>query len=108
MSRHPLLPLTETTFYILLALMQPAHGYLIMSRVGEMSAGHVQMAPGTLYGALENLLKQQLIMRVANEDARRKVYQLTDAGFEALAADAQRMTHLVTTFEHLKNGSTTS
>lgn len=104
MTRHPLLPLTETTFYILLALRQPAHGYLIMSRVEEMSAGHVRMAPGTLYGALDNLLKQELIVRVASSDARRKVYQVTTAGVAALAADSERMAHMIGAFEHERNG----
>lgn len=33
MNRNPQLPLTETVFYILHALREPAHGYLIMSRV---------------------------------------------------------------------------
>jgi hypothetical protein len=33
MNRNPQLPLTETVYYILLALMEPAHGYVIMSRV---------------------------------------------------------------------------
>ena len=100
MNRHPLLPLTETTYYVLLSLLQPAHGYLIMSRVEQQSLGHVRMAPGTLYGALDNLLKQGLIARAPSEDARRKVYQLTDAGFEALSADTDRMTHLVNAFKN--------
>ena len=37
MARSPRLPLTETVYYILLALLQPAHGYLIMSRVEDLS-----------------------------------------------------------------------
>ena len=61
MNRDPHLPLTETVYYVLLALLQPAHGYLIMSRVEEMSGGQVRLAPGTLYGALDNLGKQKLI-----------------------------------------------
>ncbi|KAB1642580.1 PadR family transcriptional regulator [Gulosibacter chungangensis] len=98
MKRHPLLPLTETTYYVLLALLQPAHGYLIMSRVEEASLGQVRMAPGTLYGALDNLLKQGLIERAPSEDARRKVYRITKSGFEALSADTQRMAHLINAF----------
>lgn len=39
MKRNPLLPLTETTYYIMLALQEPAHGYLIMQQVEEMSMG---------------------------------------------------------------------
>lgn len=99
MNRDPRLPLTETVCCILLALRQPAHGYLIMSRVELLSEGQVRLAAGTLYGALENLLKQKLITRVASADPRRKVYQLTEAGFHVLQLDMLRMRHLIQAFE---------
>src|SRR5690625_7577843 len=73
MKRDRRLPLTETVYYILMCLIEPAHGYLIMSRVEEASDGQVRLAPGTLYGALENLSKQGLIARVSSGDSRRKV-----------------------------------
>lgn len=105
MNRNPLLPLTETVHYILLALLQPAHGYLIMSRVEEMSDRQVRLAPGTLYGALENLVKQRMIVRVQSDDPRRKVYQITDFGHQTLAQDRQRMAHMVRVFEQAQGGS---
>lgn len=105
MNRNPQLPLTETVCYILLALMEPAHGYAIMSRVESMSDGAVRLAPGTLYGALENLMKQRLIVRVDDPDPRRKVYVITQEGFEALNQDTQRMAHMVRTFEQLRGGA---
>ena len=61
MNRNKHLPLTETTYYILLALLEPAHGYSIMQTVEEMSDGDVRIAAGTMYGAIENLLKLQWI-----------------------------------------------
>ncbi|MFG1924984.1 PadR family transcriptional regulator [Cryptosporangium sp. NPDC048952] len=105
MNREPQLPLTETVFYILLALTRPAHGYLIMSRVDEMSAGQVRLAPGTLYGALETLGKQNMIVRVPSADPRRKVYQLTEIGAKVLAHDAQRMAHMIRAFEREQGGA---
>jgi DNA-binding PadR family transcriptional regulator len=102
MKRNPLLPLTETTYYIMLALQQPAHGYLIMQKVEEMSLGDVRIAAGTLYGAIENLLKHQLIERIESNDSsdsRRKVYALTDKGFQVLQLDAQRMSHMTSLFK---------
>lgn len=105
MSRSPQLPLTETVYYILLALLHPAHGYLIMSRVEEMSAGQVRLAPGTLYGALETLVKQRLIVRVASDDPRRKVYQITEVGADVLAQDTARMAHLISVFEQAQGTS---
>lgn len=104
MNRNPQLPLTETVYYILLALMEPAHGYVIMSRVESMSDGAVRLAPGTLYGALENLVKQRLIVRVDDPDPRRKVYVITQEGFATLAQDTQRMAHMVGAFEHIRGG----
>lgn len=104
MNRNPLLPLTETVYYILLALVHPAHGYLIMSRVEAMSVGQVRLAPGTLYGALENLVKQRMIIRVPSDDSRRKVYQITEFGHQLLAQDAQRMGHLIRIFEQTEGG----
>lgn len=103
--RNSLLPLTETVAYILLALMEPAHGYAIMARVEAMSDGAVRLAPGTLYGALENLVKQGLIIRVASSDPRRKVYQITEAGHRTVADDADRMKHLVQLFQHTQGGT---
>lgn len=99
MARSPRLPLTETVYYILLALLQPAHGYLIMSRVEELSMGQVRLAPGTLYGALDNLVKQRLIARVPSDDPRRKVYRITDGGADVLAQDVRRMAHMIEAYE---------
>ncbi|MCJ8012151.1 PadR family transcriptional regulator [Paenibacillus sp. KQZ6P-2] len=95
MKRDKNLPLTETVYYILLALLEPAHGYLIMQKVEELSAGQVHMAAGTLYGAVDNLLKQKLIQPVQSEDSRRKVYVITDRGREILRQDYGRMHHMI-------------
>lgn len=58
------LPLTETTFYILMALTESGHGYAIMNKVEEMSDGKVRTAAGTMYGAIDNLIIQKLIKSV--------------------------------------------
>jgi len=95
MKRDKHLPLTETVYYILLALKEPAHGYLIMQKVEELSEGQVRMAAGTLYGAVENLLKLQFIEPVASEDSRRKVYVITAQGMDILRLDFERMNHMI-------------
>ena len=64
MKRNKHLPLTETVYYILLSLFEPAHGYLIIQKVEDLSNGEVRMAAGTLYGAIENLLKLKFIKPV--------------------------------------------
>jgi DNA-binding PadR family transcriptional regulator len=95
MNRDINLPLTETTYYILLALLEPAHGYIIMQKVEELSSYQVKIAAGTLYGAIENLLKQKLIESVQSDDARRKVYIITQKGKEVLKLDFERMNHML-------------
>jgi len=95
MYRDRNLPLTETTYYILLALLEPAHGYLILQKVEELSGGQVRMAAGTLYGAIENLLKQKWLQPVGSVDNRRKVYVITDRGREMLRLDYERMRHMI-------------
>ena len=104
MNRDAHLPLTETVYYVLLALTQPAHGYLIMARVETLSEGQVRLAPGTLYGALDNLVKQQLITRIPSDDPRRKVYQITQGGASVLAQDAQRMAHMIQALARVHEG----
>ncbi|KAF1296208.1 PadR family transcriptional regulator [Enterococcus sp. JM4C] len=96
MNRNKLLPLTETTFYILLSLKEPLHGYAIMQNVETLSNHHVRIAAGTMYGAIENLSKQKLIQEVPSEDKRRRVYVLTELGKEILEQEVQRLTHMVT------------
>jgi DNA-binding PadR family transcriptional regulator len=51
-TAKPLIPLTPTVFYILLALASgEKHGYQIMKQVKQDSSGQVQMGRGTLYGS---------------------------------------------------------
>ncbi|RJE83976.1 PadR family transcriptional regulator [Paenibacillus sp. 1011MAR3C5] len=95
MPRDRNLPLTETVYYILLALIEPAHGYAILQKVEELSHGQVRMAAGTLYGAIDNLMKLKWIQPVPSEDSRRKVYVITEQGVSMLRADFDRMLHMI-------------
>ncbi|GAA0720315.1 helix-turn-helix transcriptional regulator [Clostridium malenominatum] len=101
MSLDKYLPLTETTFYIMLALTECGHGYVIMQRVEELSEGRVRIAAGTMYGAIENLTKQELIEAVPTEDKRRKVYQLTHKGGAVLKLEIERLKGLVKIAEQI-------
>ncbi|WP_099468106.1 PadR family transcriptional regulator [Konateibacter massiliensis] len=101
MNRNKNLPLTETLYYILLSLVEPAHGYAIMQRVETLSDGQVRLAAGTLYGAIENLLKKELITALPSDDPRRKVYVISDEGKKTLYADFQRMRHMLAITEQI-------
>jgi DNA-binding PadR family transcriptional regulator len=88
------LPLTESTYYILLALTEPLHGYGVMQKVETLSEGTVKIGPGTLYGAFQALEKEALIVKVG-EDERRKIYALTDKGREVLKHQVDRLVIMV-------------
>lgn len=95
MDLNKYLPLTETTYYILLSLLEPAHGYIMMQKVELLSNQTVKIAAGTMYGAIENLLKQQLITAVESTDKRRKTYIITKKGIEVLRLDSERLKHII-------------
>jgi DNA-binding PadR family transcriptional regulator len=84
------LPLTETTYYILLALIEPLHGYGVMQKVRDISGGVVDIGPGTLYGAFSTLQKEGLIRKVG-EESRRKSYVLTPKGKQVLRGQIRRL-----------------
>ena len=94
MNRNPYLPLTETAYYTLVALLEPCHGYKILNKVKELSLGQVHLAPGTLYGALENLEKQGLIHLVEEVDSRKKIFQTGKKGREVLEKERLRLIHM--------------
>jgi PadR family transcriptional regulator, regulatory protein PadR len=85
----------EPTYFVLASLLEgPGHGYAIIQRTTELSQGRVTVAVGTLYGALDRLVNDELV-RVHSEevvDGRfRRSYELTDAGRSALTDEAARM-----------------
>lgn len=87
--------LQEPTLLVLTALADaPRHGYAIAQEVKSLSGDRVVLRTGTLYGALDRLLKDGLIDVHREEvvDGRaRKVYALAPLGRERLAAEAERM-----------------
>ncbi len=67
------------------------HGYALTKDI-EKFAG-VKLAPGTLYEALSRLESQGLIEALASDD-RRRPYQLTAAGAQALRAHLAGQRHV--------------
>ncbi len=88
-------PLTEAVYYILLSLLQPLHGYGIIQNAGQLSGGRVRLAAGTLYGALNTLQEKGWIVALPGEsDSRKKEYQITPEGEQALRAELGRLQEL--------------
>ncbi|WP_328473965.1 PadR family transcriptional regulator [Actinoplanes sp. NBC_00393] len=85
----------EPTFLILAALAaQPLHGYGIVQSVLDLSAGDVRLKPGTLYGALDRLAEEKLILvdrEEAVEGRLRRYYRLSDSGAGALNVEIDRL-----------------
>jgi DNA-binding PadR family transcriptional regulator len=97
MEAQDYLPLTETSFFILLSLAAtPKHGYGIIKEVQEMSAGRVVLAAGTLYTALRRMLEDDWIERLEYENPgqvsrERKLYGLTDLGRRIFQLETKRL-----------------
>ena len=94
--------LTESTYYILLSLYHPQHGYGIMQQTEELSDGRVHLAAGTLYGALTSLCEKGWIRPLPMENgSRKKEYQLTADGLQVLKGELARLQQLVANGESI-------
>ncbi|WP_405100549.1 PadR family transcriptional regulator [Oceanobacillus sp. FSL H7-0719] len=87
-------PMSEAMYYILLALKEPLHGYAIMEKVSEISCDRINMGPGTLYGILKRLEKDNFI-QLADKEERRKTYKMTAVGERALMIEFKRLASMV-------------
>lgn len=50
--------LTEVTFFILLSLYEPRHGYAIMQFIAEKTDDRLVLGAGSLYGAINTLTEK--------------------------------------------------
>lgn len=85
--------LTEVTFFILLALYRPRHGYAILQFIEEKTQGRLVLGAGTLYGALNTLAEKDWIAPCGG-DGRKKEYGITPLGKKIAAAELQRLHNL--------------
>ena len=97
--------LTEATYYILLALYSPRHGYGIMQEVEAMSNGRVKLAAGTLYGVLSSMVDKGWIIQLPIDlNSRKKNYQITDLGMNILEDEVERLRELVANGDYVLGG----
>ena len=88
--------LTESIFYILLRLHNPAHGYALMKDIAEMTNNRVNLGAGTLYGALDTLQKKSWIRQLDNNPQDRKIeYIITDTGKKYFELELIRLEELL-------------
>jgi DNA-binding PadR family transcriptional regulator len=89
-------PLTEASFYILLSLNNPKHGYGVIKEVEKLTNERLILAPGTLYGVLTTFTKNGLIEIVKEESVRKKkTYKITRLGLTLLEFEVNRINGMV-------------
>jgi DNA-binding PadR family transcriptional regulator len=89
-------------YHILLSLSEhPKHGLAIARDVARTSGGFIRLWPAMLYGSLQELADQGLIVEIngsarrPDANARRRYYGLTRAGRAAFAGETARLAGLV-------------
>ena len=80
--------------------LEPMHGYALVQRIQQASRNLLQVEEGSLYPALQRLLKDGLVKAewgVSATNRRVRIYRLTPAGTKHLARE-------VSSFERMFQG----
>lgn len=96
--------LTEVTFYILLSLFAPKHGYAIMQFIEDKTDGRLSLGAGTLYGALNSLEDKGWIALYGDNEGRKKEYLITALGKEIAGKELTRLQKLTQTATEIMGG----
>lgn len=96
--------LTEVTFFILLALYEPRHGYSVMKFIESKTGGRLRIGAGTLYGAISSLADKKWIIRTGDGQSRKTEYIITDAGKEIAEKELLRLHELSGIAEEIMGG----
>lgn len=88
--------LTDSAYYILLALLEARHGYLIMKWIEETTDGQLSVGPASLYTTLRKLLDGGFIEELDDgDDGKRKTYVTTAKGLALLKKEVERRRDMV-------------
>src|SRR5436190_8050827 len=80
--------------------LQPLHGYALVQRIRQVSDDLLQVEEGSLYPALQRLLKDELVSAewgVSATNRRVRIYRITAAG-------ARHLTKEISSFERMLQG----
>lgn len=97
--------LTEVTFYILLSLYTPRHGYAVMQFIEEKTGGRLCLGAGTLYGALNALQERGWIENYGESSGRKKEYLITTQGRDVAERELTRLNDLVRVASSIVGGA---
>ena len=81
---------------------QPLHGYALVQHIKRTSNDLLQIEEGSLYPALQRLLKEELVKAewgISSTNRRVRIYKLTAAG-------SKHLEHEVSRFEKMLEGIT--
>ena len=79
---------------------QPAHGYALVQHIQQRSKNLLQVEEGSLYPALQRLLKSKLVKAewgISSTNRRVRTYQITAAGLQHLEKE-------ISSFERMFEG----
>lgn len=95
MPRKSMDTLTESMFYVLMALMtDPMCGIDIAAFIENRTKGRVKVGPATLYTILGKFESEKYIRETAVE-GRKRTYEITGKGFEAYREELKRLKQCV-------------
>ena len=104
MPRKSMDTLTESMFYVLMALMQrPMCGIDIAEEIERCTRGRLRFGPATLYTILGKFEKENYIEEVSVE-GRKRTYQITEIGRAAYREELARLRRCMEDAERVKGG----
>jgi transcriptional regulator len=99
-SARDLFPGAIEMMVLRLLKREPMHGYALVQRIQQTSRNLLEVEEGSLYPALQRLLKEGLVdaeWSVSSTNRRVRVYRITPSG-------AKHLTHQLSSFERMFEG----
>lgn len=91
MARKSMETLTDSMFYVLLALTkEPKCGIEIAATIDALTNNRVNIGPATLYTVLARFEKEGYIEEIA-VSGRKRTYQITQIGLNAYHGEVKRL-----------------
>lgn len=97
-KRRDLFPGALEMMVLRLIEQEPAHGYALVQRIRERSRNLLEVEEGSLYPALQRLLRAGLVRatwEVSGTGRRVRTYRLTPAGARHLATEVSRFQEML-------------
>ena len=99
MPKKPMDGLTESMFYVLMAMCHgPKCGSEIADHIERRTNSRVQMGPATLYTILGKFENEDMIEEISVE-GRKRTYKITQKGIDAYFAELTRLKQCITDAE---------